>query len=199
MAFNLINIHIKVFGFKKIQWNLFQALNFFIKKVFGISLLSSFKQYIAKECKDITALKTLYQLIFHKFLFLLMQKEKQVSNILSHIINIRLNLAKIWKEQAVTSLTVNLLVWGDSFFTFFFFHIIFLVKKILPPICPGLISITAGCGSFWECLGTSFCRTSLQRNHVSVKARCMQVHREKSVYPCVCLITHNWHSVSLSD
>lgn len=174
----------------------------FIKKKFGISLLSSFKQYIAKECKDITALKTLYQLIFHKFLFLLMQKEKQVSNILSHIINIRLNLAKIWKEQAVTSLcdceTVNLLV-IILLFLLFFFHIIFLVKKILPPICPGLISITAGCGSFWECLGTSFCRTSLQRNHVSVKARCMQVHREKSVYPCVCLITHNWHSVSLSD
>lgn len=128
-----------------------------------------------------------------------MWKEKQVSNILSQLIYIRLNLAKIWKEQAVTSLSVNLLVVILLFYFFFFSNTILSQCKIFPPICLGLVSTAAGCGSFWECLGTSFCRTSLQRNDVSVKARCMQVHWEKSVYLCVCLITHNWHSISLSD
>lgn len=61
-----------------------------------------------------------------------MWKEKQVSNILSQLIYIRLNLAKIWKEQAVTSLSVNLLV-VILLFYFFFFQIIFLVNVKYSP------------------------------------------------------------------
>lgn len=128
------------------------------------------------------------QLTFYKLLFLPMRTGKYILNILSQLINIKLNLAKIWKEQAATSSSVNLLV------IFFFFHIIFLVTvKYLPPNLFWCV-LTAGCGNFWECLGTPFYRTSLQWNDVSVKARCMQVHLEKQAYSCVCLITHHWQS-----